>query len=153
MTPGTGLIGGSRRARLEEVEALARSTLKALGSVQLVRVPGSGQIARSYAEAREGASRWSFRGGASAYPRAVTLPGCGRRPQGQAAARAGGRREGAARHEPTVVEARELFERIGMPLPGSYADRDVAGLAREALPRRGSPPVRRNPQMLCVLCR
>ncbi|WP_240506139.1 hypothetical protein [Thermoactinospora rubra] len=35
--------------------------------------------------------------------------------------------------EPTVEEVQELFERIGVPLPKSYDERDVVAIARKAL--------------------
>ncbi len=35
--------------------------------------------------------------------------------------------------EPTIEEVRKLFEALGLPLPRSYTDRDVADLVRKAL--------------------
>ncbi|MGW0802839.1 hypothetical protein [Nonomuraea sp. NPDC002799] len=66
-----------RLARMEQIEALAESTRKALDALQLVRVLASKQeIAQSHAEARRDTTRWSFKGGTGTYLRAITLPVC-----------------------------------------------------------------------------
>jgi hypothetical protein len=67
----------ARLERLEQIESMVVSTRKALDSLQLVRVLGSShEIAQAHAEAREGTTRWSFKGGTGTYLRAVTLPAC-----------------------------------------------------------------------------
>ncbi|MFF0246916.1 hypothetical protein ACWEU6_23125 [Streptosporangium sandarakinum] len=42
--------------------------------------------------------------------------------------------------EPTIEEVRKLFEALGLPLPRSYTDRDVADLTRKALRAKNPYP-------------
>src|SRR5437868_1328901 len=65
-----------RLGQLDELHDLVAGTRRALNELQLVQVLNQREITLAHAEAREGTSRWSFKGGTGTYLRAVTLPEC-----------------------------------------------------------------------------